>query len=213
MKCFQVLNDDVLIIDGQKEYHEDKATFLLDGGTLTPIKVTREGVTEVVEPKKVIYDDNQCCCVVNDVFYDYPNDDLDGYIALIDAYIKSKADREYVAPTFEEIVAAKLAELKATRDTLETEPIEYQGNRYDYDDKARDRINAAIIALDISGQSIEWTTADNTNVAVTADDLRGVVANVAVHSNELHIKYRELKEQILACTTKEELDKIQWEEQ
>lgn len=213
MKCFQVLNDDVLIIDGQKEYHEDKATFLLDGGTLTPIKVTREGVTEVVEPKKVIYDDNQCCCVVNDVFYDYPNDDLEGYIALIDAYIKSKADREYVAPTFEEIVAAKLAELKATRDTLETEPIEYQGNRYDYDDKARDRINAAIIALDISGQSIEWTTADNTNVAVTADDLRGVVANVAVRSNELHIKYRELKEQILACTTKEELDKIQWEEQ
>ena len=30
MKCFQVLNDDVLIIDGQKEYHEDKPTFLLE---------------------------------------------------------------------------------------------------------------------------------------------------------------------------------------
>ena len=210
MKCFQVLNDDVLIIDGQKEYHEDKATFLLDGGTLTPIKVTREGVTEVVEPKKVVYDDNQCCCVVNDVFYDYPNDDLDGHIALIDAYIQSKADREYVAPTFEEIVAAKLSELKATRDTLETEPIEYNGNRYDYDDKARDRINAAIIALDISGQSIEWTTADNTNVAVTAQDLRNIIANVAVRSNILHVKYRELKEQVLACTTTEEVAEIVW---
>lgn len=213
MKCFQVLNNDVLIIDGQKEYHEDKATFLLDGGSLTPIKVTREDVTEVVEPKKVIYDDNQCCCVVNDVFYDYPNDDLDGYIALIDAYIKSKADREYVAPTFEEIVAAKLSELKSTRDTLETEPIEYNGNLFDFDEKARDRINSAIIALSITGQSIEWTTADNTNVTVTANDLRGAIVNVAVRSNELHIKYRELKEQILACTTKEELDKIQWEEQ
>ena len=210
MKCFQVLNDDVLIIDGQKEYHEDKATFLLDGGTLTPIKVTREGVTEVVEPKKVIYDDNQCCCVVNDVFYDYPNDDLDGYIALIDAYIQSKADREYVAPTFEEIVAAKLSELKSTRDTLETGPIEYQGNRYDYDDKARDRINAAIIALDITGQSIEWTTADNTNVTVTAQDLRNIIAAVALRSNELHVKYRSLKEQVLACTTAEEVAKIVW---
>lgn len=210
MKCFQVLNDDVLIIDGQKEYHEDKATFLLDGGTLTPIKVTREGVTEVVEPKKVIYDDNQCCCVVNDVFYDYPNDDLDGYIALIDAYIKSKADREYVAPTFEEIVAAKLAELKTTRDTLETEPVEYNGNRYDYDDKARDRINAAIIALDITGQSIEWTTADNTNVAVTAQDLRNIIAAVAVRSNDLHVKYRNLKEQVLTCSTAEEVAKIAW---
>lgn len=210
MKCFQVLNDDVLIIDGQKEYHEDKATFLLDGGMLAPIKVTREGVTEVVEPKKVVYDDNQCCCVVNDVFYEYPNDDLDGYIALIDAYIQSKADREYVAPTFEEIVAAKLSELKSTRDTRETEPIEYNGNRYDYDEKARDRINAAIIALDITGQSIEWTTADNTNVAVTAQDLRNIIANVAVRSNVLHVKYRELKEQVLACATAEEVAEIVW---
>lgn len=210
MKCFQVLNDDVLIIDGQKEYHEDKATFLLDGGTLTPIKVTREGVTEVVEPKKVIYDDNQCCCVVNDVFYDYPNDDLDGYIALIDAYIKSKADREYVAPTFDEIVAVKLSELKSTRDTLETEPVEYNGNRYDYDEKARDRINAAIIALDITGQSIAWTTAGNINVAVTADDLRGVIAAVALRSNALHVKYRNLKEQVLACSTAEEVAEIVW---
>lgn len=210
MKCFQVLNDDVLIIDGQKEYHEDKATFLLDGGMLAPIKVTREGVTEVVEPKKVVYDDNQCCCVVNDVFYEYPNDDLDGYIALVDAFIKSKADREYVAPTFEEIVAAKLAELKTTRDTLETEPVEYNGNRYDYDEKARDRINAAIIALSITGQSIEWTTADNTNVAVTADDLRNIIANVALRSNILHVKYRELKEQVLACTTAEGVAEIVW---
>lgn len=210
MKCFQVLNDDVLIIDGQKEYHEDKATFLLDGGTLTPIKVTREGVTEVVEPKKVIYDNNQCCCVVNDVFCEYPNDDLDGYIALVDAFIKSKADREYVPPTFEEIVAAKLSELKTTRDNLETEPIEYNGNHYDYDDNARDRINAAIIALDISGQSIEWTTADNTNVAVTAQDLRNIIAAVALRSNDLHVKYRNLKEQVLACTTAEEVAKIAW---
>lgn len=210
MKCFQVLNDDVLIIDGQKEYHEDKATFLLNGGTLTPIKVTREGVTEVVEPKKVIYDDNQCCCVVNDVFYDYPNDDLDGYIALIDAYIKSKADREYVPPTFEEIVAAKLSELKTTRDNLETEPIEYNGNLYDYDSKARDRIAAAIIALDVQGEGakISWTTADNEDAVVTAADLRAIVAAVAVRSNLLHIAYRKAKAQVEATGSAEEVDVV-----
>ena len=210
MKCFQVLNDDVLIIDGQKEYHEDKATFLLDGGTLTPIKVTREGVTEVVEPKKVIYDNNQCCCVVNDVFCEYPNDDLDGYIALVDAFIKSKADREYVPPTFEEIVAAKLSELKTTRDNLETEPIEYNGNHYDYDEKARDRINAAIIALSLQGEgaSIDWTTADNQDVKVTANDLRMVIAAVAMRSNALHTAYRVAKAQVEAATTKAEIDAI-----
>lgn len=210
MKCFQVLNDDVLIIDGQKEYHEDKATFLLDGGTLTPIKVTREGVTEVVEPKKVIYDNNQCCCVVNDVFCEYPNDDLDGYIALVDAFIKSKADREYVPPTFEEIVAAKLSELKTTRDNLETEPIEYNGNHYDYDEKARDRINAAIIALSLQGEgaTIDWTTADSQDVKVTANDLRCVIAMVAQRSNALHVAYRAAKDKVEAATTVAEVEAV-----
>ena len=111
----------------------------------------------------------------------------------------------------EVIKQRKITELKYQRDKAEVEPINYNGHSFDYDDKARDRINAAIIALDVSGQSIEWTTADNTNVLVTADDLRGVIAAVAMRSNELHIKYRELKEQVEACTTKEALEKIVWE--
>lgn len=113
----------------------------------------------------------------------------------------------------EVIKQRKITELKYQRDKAEVEPIEYNGHSFDYDDKARDRINSAIIALSITGQSIEWATADNTNVLVTADDLRAVVANVALRSNELHIKYRELKERVENCTTKEELDKIQWREQ
>lgn len=113
----------------------------------------------------------------------------------------------------EVIKQRKITELKYQRDKAEVEPINYNGHSFDYDDKARDRINSAIIALSITGQSIEWTTADNTNVIVTADDLRGVVANVANRSNDLHVKYRKLKEQVLACPTEEELDKIQWEEQ
>lgn len=123
----------------------------------------------------------------------------------LEAEAKRKAEKE-----FNEAKTAKLVELKSTRDTLEVEPIEYDGNLFDYDDKARDRINSAIIALDISGAYIEWTTADNTNVLVTANDLRGVIANVAVRSNQLHIKYRELKEQVLQCTTAEEVEVIQW---
>ena len=115
----------------------------------------------------------------------------------------------------ENVKQRKILMLKRQRDEAEVTPIEYNGNLYDYDDKARDRINAAIIALELQGEgaSIEWTTADNTNVLVTADDLRGVVANVAVRSNELHVKYRQLKEQVEACTTKEELDSIKCDEE
>ena len=115
------------------------------------------------------------------------------------------------APSLEELKQSKINEFKSIRDTEEVKPIEYNGNLFDFDDKARDRINSAIIALSITGQSIEWTTADNTNVLVTADDLRGVIANVAMRSNELlHVKYRQLKEQVEACTTKEQLEKIEW---
>ena len=112
----------------------------------------------------------------------------------------------------EVIKQRKITELKYQRDSKEVEPIEYNGHSFDYDDKARDRINAAIIALSLQGEdaSIDWTTADNQDVKVTVYDLRAIVAAVAVRSNELHIKYRELKKQVEACTTKEELDNIKW---
>ena len=114
------------------------------------------------------------------------------------------------AKSIEQLKQDKLLEFKSIRDNEEVKPIEYNGNLFDFDDKARDRINSAITALDITGQSIEWTTAGNINVAVTAQDLRNIIAAVALRSNDLHIKYRELKEQVLACTTAEEVAEIVW---
>ena len=122
------------------------------------------------------------------------------------------ANAVFTAPqkTLEQLKADKINELKTIRDTEEVKPIAYNGNLFDFDNKARDRINSAIIALSITGQSIEWTTADNTNVAVTAQDLRNIIAAVALRSNDLHIKYRELKEQVLACSTVEEVAEVVW---
>ena len=119
----------------------------------------------------------------------------------------------YEEEPIENVKQRKIMELKRQRDVAEVQPIEYNGNLYDYDEKARDRINAAIIALSLQGEgaSIDWTTADNQDVKVTANDLRGVIAAVAMRSNELHVKYRKLKEQVEACTTKEALEKVVWE--
>ena len=120
------------------------------------------------------------------------------------------ANAVFTAPakTLEQLKQDKILALKTIRDTEEVKPIEYNGNWFDFDDKARDRINSAIIALDITGQSIEWTTADNTNVLVTADDLRSVIASVALRSNKLHNAYRTAKEKVLEATTKEEVEKV-----
>lgn len=112
--------------------------------------------------------------------------------------------------TLDELKADKLEALKAERDTKEVEPIEYNGHLYDYDDKARDRINAAIIALELAGAeaSLEWTCADNTDATVTAADLRNIIAAVAVRSNTLHIAYRTAKTAVEAAESKEDLEAI-----
>lgn len=122
------------------------------------------------------------------------------------------ADAVFTAPEkmLSELKQEKINALKAERDSKEVEPIVYQGCSFDYDDKARDRINAAIIALELQGDetTISWTTADNRDAIVTAADLRAIVAAVAVRSNLLHIAYRKAKAQVEAAGTAEEVRAI-----
>lgn len=110
----------------------------------------------------------------------------------------------------ENVKQHKIMELKRQRDAAEVQPIEYNGHSFDYDDKARDRINAAIIALSLQGEgaTIDWTTADNQDVKVTANDLRMVIAAVAVRSNALHTAYRAAKENVEAAQSKADIEKI-----
>ena len=100
--------------------------------------------------------------------------------------------------------------LKMQRDKAEVEPIEYQGYSFDYDDKARERINAAIIALEVAGASatLTWTTADNQDVKVTASDLRGIIAQVVLRSDKLHTAYRKAKEKVETAITKAEVENV-----
>ena len=110
----------------------------------------------------------------------------------------------------ENISARKIMELKLQRDAAEVEPVEYGGYLYDYDSQARDRIAAAIIALDVQGDGakISWTTANNEDAVVTAQDLRMIIAAVAVRSNALHTAYRAAKAQVEAAQSKDEIDTI-----
>ena len=110
----------------------------------------------------------------------------------------------------ENVKQRKILMLKRQRDTAEVEPIEYNGHSFDYDDKARDRINAAIIALELQGEgaTIEWTTADNEDAVVTAQDLRMIIASVAARSNKLHTAYRAAKAKVESASTAEEVEAV-----
>ena len=110
----------------------------------------------------------------------------------------------------ETIKQRKILMLKRQRDNAEVAPIPYNGNTYDYDSKARERIAAAIVALDVQGEGakISWTTADNEDAVVTAQDLRMIIASVAARSIKLHTAYRTAKAQVEAAGTAEEADAV-----
>lgn len=132
-------------------------------------------------------------------------------LSITDEALKELAvDVTHEDESLDSVKEHKILTLKIQRDNLEVEPIAYNGHSYDYDDKARDRINAAIIALELQGEgaTIDWTTADNADVKVTANDLRMVIAAVAARSNKLHTAYRTAKAQVDAAQSKDEIDII-----
>lgn len=146
-------------------------------------------------------------------YHEVTLDDLKKYETLqflYDFETGKPIQRVIIPPALEVIKQRKIAELKAQRDAAEVEPIAYQGYSFDYDSKARERISAAIVALEVAGASatLTWTTADNRDVKVTASNLRGIIAQVAVRSDKLHTAYRKAKEKVEAATTKEEVENV-----
>ena len=108
------------------------------------------------------------------------------------------APKVILPPTIEEEKQRKISELKKQRDTLEVSPIEWNGNSFDYDDKARARLAIARQAIeDGLIDSLVWTTADHENVTVTLDDFKGINANASIRSNLLHVAYRTAKQAVL----------------
>lgn len=165
----------------------------------------------------VEYDEEQIKEYLSQGYVIVGNDDFNKLIGNADGdYLIADDGTVYPkpAPTDAELLAtakpAKIAELKAERDSKEVEPIEYQGYSFDYDSKARERISAAIIALEVAGASatLTWTTADNKDVKVTADDLRCVIAAVGQRSNALHVAYRASKDKVEQAATVAEVEAV-----
>lgn len=107
MRVFQIQKNEVLIINGDKQYSDTVENLKLDSG------LSLDNINEV------IYDNYQECSVINKEFKDYPNTEFEGYIDNVDTYIKAKEKREYVPPeepTEEEKALAKINEIMAAND-------------------------------------------------------------------------------------------------
>ncbi len=106
----------------------------------------------------------------------------------------------------------KINELKSIRDQKEVEPIATDKGLFDYDDKARARLAIARQELEDQGSTgtITWTTADNQRVPLSVQDFIDINHAAAIRSNQLHIQYNELKSQVEAATTAEQVDAVVW---
>ena len=103
MSVFQILKNNVLIIDGDKSYIDTVDNFLTDAGAVSV-------------PESVIYDDLQECCVVDGDFLPYPNGTYSGYCDRIQDLLGAQAKRTYVPPA-EPTVEDQKANLKADYDS------------------------------------------------------------------------------------------------
>lgn len=89
------------------------------------------------------------------------------------------------------------------------------GKRFDSDDKSVQRISVVAQAAALAKQSgnslnIEWTLADNTTIALDADQIMQLPIIMAMTADALHAKSRNLKAAIDAAESIEQIKAIVW---
>lgn len=114
-------------------------------------------------------------------------------------------------PSLDELKASKIAEMKSERNIREQQIIEYNGNTFDYDDLARERLLLGRQSLEDAGvedAKLKWTCANNEITYLGIEDFKGINTVAATRSIMLHDTYNKLKVLINSCSTKEELEKV-----
>lgn len=123
--------------------------------------------------------------------------------------------REYQAPapTLDDLKAAKWGEIKSRREAEDRQPLPYMGRLLDFDDTGREKLLWALKAADVAGAAfaVDWTCADNTVLALTAETIAGIPVAAALRSDANHQKARLLRDAIDAATTAGDLSVIAWD--
>lgn len=107
---------------------------------------------------------------------------------------------------------SKKHELKYERDKREVAVIAYKGKTFDYDDKARERLNIAQQALEDNNiPSQTWTCADNSITELTVTDFKALNTLAAQRSGQLHEQYNKLKVYVDTLKTIEAIEVVNFD--
>lgn len=118
---------------------------------------------------------------------------------------------ELRVPPIEELREEKWREIKTARERAEAQGVTVDGVVYDSDRASITNVIGAAVLAQANPTAIwQWTTADNSVVALSASDVIALGTAIAAHVDWCHQRSRVLRAQIEAATTQAELDAIQW---
>lgn len=145
---------------------------------------------------------------------DAPNDVIvDRIMKLGLTEVKQEEYQELLKPSLDELKTSKIAHFTHLRDTLRYEPIEYQGHRYQADEKAANALIQALIVYTALGEvpdDFTWYDVDNNPMHLELNDIRILVSVITKRTNDVIKRCRELKDDIAQANSKEELNRIHW---
>lgn len=98
------------------------------------------------------------------------------------------------------------ATITAERDRRTAALVRFRGRWFQADDRSADALARAVAA----GEPSPWITADNAVVAMTAEDLRELLAAITARATALAVKARELKDAVNAGALPDPADDDLW---
>ena len=200
MKCFQIEQNEVLIINGEKQYVDTVENFKADSGIKSlPIRVWYND-----EQKDVVIkiDEN-----AKEEWKQYPIAEYDDYIAAIDEYIAAKEKREYVPPTMDELKEQALAyqyrEYVKKRDAL----VYVDGLGFTTDTAGQQDWQIALTLMGDSGQYKVYDTDGKTAKLATVTKAQMMQAGEAARAQQLaaYEWFMSIRDAINNCKDEKEL--------
>lgn len=200
MKCFQIEKNEVLIIDGDKQYTDTVENFKLDSGIKSlPVRIWYNDE----HPNVVVKQDTDS----EEIWKEYPMAEYDDYIAAIDEYLAAKAQREYVPPTFEELKEQALnyqyGEYVKQRDAL----VYVDGMGFTTDAAGQQDWQIALTLMGDSGQYKVYDKDGKTATLQTVTKSQMIAAGESARAQQLaaYSNFISVRENIKNCQTAEDL--------
>lgn len=114
--------------------------------------------------------------------------------------------------TLERVKADQWAQIKAQRDRLASADIQWNGRRFQADERAQQAMSQAALAtmLGDAGAIVRWTDADNMQVQMTVEQLRQLAAEVLRRSVQLHERSQQLRDAIDRAESRGDVLAVVW---